>query len=345
MPSSLNGLVLSVTTSRFKLTARYQRAVIYAGRSPQLLFFPSCRLAMSFTIMARPTSRAALVDSTNSPSVKSKNRGSTRAKQAGFPLASSSRKAAPTCTVSLAFASASSGSSLSAVSTDDTFDSNLIPFPSSAISFPSSQPFSESDAEMSYPDFDSVTSCAQSPQVGWRRRRSNACLTQTLRSRSSSPSPKSKSSSSSIRKRSRNIAKRLNADLQFLTLLQRSVAWRLARHGLGDDAVEVTPGFEVQDMALVAYLRSYLIAQGCGPGDVATALDMDIDLTVNLHSPSAVHSGQTHVAPMSTLVASLILRHRERSALRARSTTPFNAYTRSSVSRAVSPLALCAGQC
>ncbi|KAF4578234.1 hypothetical protein EYR36_000041 [Pleurotus pulmonarius] len=300
---------------------------------------------MSFTIMARPTSRAALVDSTNSPSVKSKNRGSTRAKQAGFPLASSSRKAAPTCTVSLAFASASSGSSLSAVSTDDTFDSNLIPFPSSAISFPSSQPFSESDAEMSYPDFDSVTSCAQSPQVGWRRRRSNACLTQTLRSRSSSPSPKSKSSSSSIRKRSRNIAKRLNADLQFLTLLQRSVAWRLARHGLGDDAVEVTPGFEVQDMALVARLRSYLIAQGCGPGDVATAFDMDIDLTVNLHSPSPVHSGQTHVAPMSTLVASLILRHRERSALRARSTTPFNASTRSSVSRAVSPLALCAGQC
>ncbi|KAJ8473351.1 hypothetical protein ONZ45_g16325 [Pleurotus djamor] len=289
----------------------------------------------SSSVLASPHGLGgALSDVTNASirPAKLKQRNDPKASQLGFPLPSSAtRKSLPTCTLSLAFASSCNSNAANS----SQHEISLVPFPSS-VPFPSDpQTYSESDV-------DSLDSSASRP-LQTRRRRSNACLAQTLKSRSSSTSPaiRPRSSSSTSRKRAKKVTKRLNADLQFLSLLQRSVAWKLAERGVGVsepcDGV-MALGFEVQDVALVGRLRSYLIAQGCGSASLQPEADeqfaMDLDVPADFLPPSA----QSKVAPMSALVASLILRHRERSALRARSTRQLDACK---PSRVTSPLALC----
>jgi len=336
---------------------------------------------MSVTISSS-ANHLPLANATNS--VGSKRRSKSHHSKARFPLAIPTRKAGPTCTVSLAVVSAHK-------SLRDGPSSNSVPFPSSAcaevnmpqqvdiaIPFPASP-----DCE----SFQTVSVCSPPPSPPShvprsganerRRQRSNACV--------SAPVPLDKAKPRSRKRTSSGKGKKSkphpSIDIQFVQLLQRSVAWRLAERGLfcpesNEDGSQRDEDdeLEVQDMVLVHRLREFLVSQGCKPwrshplpipptaaaasgscldassDPVTSTLGPDSSPTPNpspgtldpcSHSPPPLiylpqpqstslkeeaaladqgSPGASLLPPavlsLPTLVASLILRHRERSTLR-----------------------------
>ncbi|KAL0950436.1 hypothetical protein HGRIS_010386 [Hohenbuehelia grisea] len=254
---------------------------------------------MSFTSFTLPASRGIpLADATNSraaadspqphKSTSSRHRSKPHSK-ARFPLGIAPRKAAPTCTISLAVVSAHP------TSFDESDPcSSSIPFPSASLSVPQQQiavPFPagpDSDSLMS----DSFLSSASNLPLSMperRRQRSNAYLpapspSSLAAAAAVAPSTKSRSSSA-VRKRTstgkhKKGKGRGSADVQFVQLLQRSVAWRLAERGLLNrdlsedglaeeerefDGSPWMDGLEAQDNVLVQRLRAYLVAHGYKP--------------------------------------------------------------------------------
>ena len=353
-------------------------------------------------------SRVAFVDSTNSWNSRSFHHS-----RPVFPpkLPLSSRKSAPTCTVSLASAGSSSSSNPSA-SADDlriSISIDVSPSATSAIPFPSST----SDVPLiSQPDPTCLLRSQPLPTPSACRKR----LCQPIyvpQSAAASNSPQA--SDQPPRKRPRllksaKIKKSLQAnagtgkrkvkgascpstpELRFMAVLQRSVARgvleRKVRVG-SDSRLQWNMALEAEDRHLACRLRTYLLEQGfrnCDVIDVdlghgndgmdvdiemevdvgdspeplaAVSVDMDIDVEPQekrFLSSKPSESKSTRCAPYrspsppppsaspptlspSQLVASLIMRHRSRIAVRPNGPSSEHSDGVSTKTRMVSPLA------
>ncbi|KIY47927.1 hypothetical protein FISHEDRAFT_74172 [Fistulina hepatica ATCC 64428] len=256
-----------------------------------------------------------LRDKTNDNTNPSKRRKNTHTHYKTLSLSAS--KAAPTCTVSLANAAVTSASARSPY---------LL---STAVDLPDSPPVSPSSCSLPFPcvpvpmprpvdDDGQGILCAS---VIPRRRRANSLPGKVI----TTPPRKRSRRSASVSSKHVSAPGR---DLQLMLLVQRSVAFRISQRS---------------SRGTVAF----------APSDDDSGMDIDIDMQCDsfdaqdrllVQRITAVlekerRSQQDAPAPVSSpqLVASLILRHNEKSALRARS------HVTSPISRPSSPLS--SGRC
>ncbi|KAF8061842.1 hypothetical protein FPV67DRAFT_1510657 [Lyophyllum atratum] len=255
--------------------------------------------------------RVAFANSTNSP------RSSSRPASNRLISKLSSRKSAPTCTISLASVSAN----------DSCINLASIPFPSSStpatnlVPFPST-PLDCLDAAISQPDRTCLRLLRSSPETPSQprtrattalhgRKRSTARLLQPATTMAPEQCSSAEPSCQRPRKRPRlqGSAKTIkrtspinSSDLRFQAIVQRSVAGGVLERGAAAQSKVVpssqSTSLETQDVLLASRLRSRLLAQGLREADLinldSQPHEASMDVDAEQH-PSSIASADMDI--------------------------------------------------